>query len=137
MVATSFNPVNDIILAIVFIGGVLVYAKGRIPQQTVKNLQDLTSTYERRIAALESELKEDHQIQLQNVSAISDLQGQVKVYKELPLQEIADGIKKVSESNDKIVTLLTATAQINAEDRDILTNQNLHIKTEVHKEMNK
>ena len=143
--------VQNVIIAITLIGGTVLYVKARIPQQNVKNLTALTDTYEKRIRALEDELKENHNLQLKNVAAISDLQGQVKVYKELPLQDLADGINLVSEnlkevvkisqenaiSNKAILQQLQQTASIAAEDRDVLTNQNLHIKTEVLKEMRK
>lgn len=143
--------VQNVIIAITLIGGTVLYVKARIPQQNVKNLTALTDTYEKRIRALEDELKENHNLQLKNVAAISDLQGQVKVYKELPLQDLADGINLVSEnlkevvkisqenaiSNKAILQQLQQTASIAAEDRDVLTNQNLHIKTEVLKEMQK
>lgn len=132
---TSFQLIQDVIAGIVFVGGVIVYSRSRIPQQTVKNLQQLTDSYEKRIKALEDELKDNHQIQLKNVAAIGDLQGQVKVYKELPLQELADGIKQVSKSNVQILQELQKTASIAAEDRDVLTNQNAHIRTEVTKIM--
>jgi hypothetical protein len=129
--------VQDIVAGIVLIGGIIVYSRGRVPQQTIKNLGQLTDTYEKRIRALEDELKDNHTLQLQNVAAIADLQGQVKVYKELPLQELADGIKRVSDSNSEILKVLQATSAIAAEDRDVLTNQNLHITTEVDRIMKK
>jgi hypothetical protein len=138
------QQVQDVVALIVLIGGIIVYARGRVPQQTIKNLLQLTDAYEKRIKALEEELKDNHQIQLKNVAAIGELQGQVTVYKELPLQELADGIKEVvkisrdnAQSNQAILEQLQKTAVIAEEDRDVLTNQNLHIKTEVHRVMDK
>lgn len=134
------QTIQDVLIAIGLIGGTLVYFRSRIPQQNVANLTALTNTYEKRIRALEDELKDNHKVQLQNISAISDLQGQVKVYKELPLQELAtgitkvsDSIKEVSKSNIEILNQLKKTADIAAEDRSVLTNQDLHIRTEVKK----
>lgn len=125
--------IQDAIGLIVLIGGTLAYTKSRIPQQTIKNLEALAQTYEKRIRALEDELKENHKQQLTNVASIADLQGQVKVYKELPLQELADGIKQNNSISIEILNELRKTAVIAAEDRDVLTNQNVHIKTEVEK----
>lgn len=144
------QDISDIFIAITVMGASILYARNRIPQQNVKNLTALTNTYEKRIKALEEEIKENHKVQLENVAAISDLQGQIKVYKELPLQQLADGLKETVMVNKEnaavnkenaaisrqILEQLQSTAQIAAEDRDVLTNQNKHIKTEVHKIIN-
>jgi hypothetical protein len=148
------NVVSDVfyVLSVLcLIGGAVLVLKSRIPQLTIKNLEQLNNTYEKRITALETKLKEDAQLHVSNAKAIANLQGQIKIYKELPLQELATGIDKVSEnllqvvsiskdnatSNQKILETLRATSIINAEDRDVLTNQNKHIRDEVHKEMKK
>ncbi len=145
------QTVQDILIAIGLIGGIFVYAKGRIPQQTIKNLEESNKSYieldkarQVSIRSLEQKVQEvvklhtDERLQL--TKDIADLQGQVKVYKELPLQELADGIKEVvkvsrdnASSNKDILAQLQKTAIIAAEDRDVLTNQDLHIKTEVRK----
>lgn len=108
--------VQDILIAIGLIGGTLVYYRSRVPQQNIKNLQVLTDTYEKRIKALEEELHESRQAAVDNAKAIADLQGQIKVYKELPLQELADGIKKIGDSNQMILTTLQASAFISPKD---------------------
>jgi hypothetical protein len=110
--ALNSQIIQDIIFTITLVGGTLIYFKSRIPQENVKNLIILTDTYEKRIKALEDELKDNHQIQLSNVSAIADLQGQVKVYKELPLQELAEGIKQNNEISNKILDTLNKSADI-------------------------
>lgn len=130
---TDYGLIQDILLAVGLFGGVILYRKQNIPQQTIKNLQDLTDSQTKSIA----ELKE---ARIADARTIGELQGQVKSYKELPLRELADGIKEVvsisrdnATSNQKILETLQTTAKINAEDRNVLTNQNLHIKTEVNK----
>lgn len=135
LVSTTFNPVNDIVLLVVFISGVVVTSHSKIPRQNVIDLQALNSTQDTRIKALEEERLADAKI-------IGTLEGQVQTYKELPLRELADGIKEVvdiskenARSNQAILDQLKRTAVIAAQDRDVLTNQNLHIKTEVHKVM--
>lgn len=140
MVSTTFNPINDILLAIVFVGGIIVYSRSRIPAQTIKNLQDLVDSQTKTIA----ELKE---ARIEDAKAIGVLQGQVQSYKELPFESFKDlsvGIKEVvkiskdnAQSNQQILQVLQATAKINAEDRDVLTNQNKHIAVEVDKRMGK
>jgi hypothetical protein len=136
-ISTTFNPVNDLVVLIVFVGGVFAYARTRIPQQTIKNLQDLVASQTQSIA----ELKERG---IEDAKAISKLEGQIAVYKELPLRELADGIKEVVKiskdnaiSNQKILETLQSTAKINEEDRDVLTNQSKHIRDEVTKLMGK
>jgi hypothetical protein len=140
MVSTTFNPINDILLLIVFVGGVIVYSRSRIPSQTIKNLQDLADSQTKTIAELKVARIED-------AKAIGVLQGQVQSYKELPFESFKDlsvGIKEVVKvskdnavSNQKILEVLQVTARINAEDRNVLTNQNKHIATEVDKRMKK
>jgi len=133
--------IQDTLIAVGLLGGTLLYYKGRVPQQTIKNLTEvnasyveLNSTYEKRIKALELQAQDDKSKHLENTKSIARLQGQVDLYKELPLRELADGIKEVAiltkdnaESNKAILNQLKATAGIAAEDRDVLTNQNLHI----------
>lgn len=116
VVSTTFNPVNDLVVLIAFVGGVIVYTHSRIPQQTIKNLQDLTDSQSKSIAELKEARVEDAKL-------IGKLQGQVESYKELPLKELAEGIKQVASSNNEILLTLQTTAQINTEDRDMLTNQ--------------
>lgn len=120
-----------------------VYSKenGAAATELIANLQKLRETdkaeFMRRIKALENRHAEDERLHNENSKAIADLQGQLKTYKELPLVTLADGIKEVAASNKEILAQLRETATIAAEDRDVLTNQNLHIKTEVRKEMDK
>lgn len=108
--APEFNFVSIIfyILSIFgLVGGAWLVLKSRIPQQTIKNLQEvnasyieLNATYEKRISSLELKIKEDANLHIENAKAISDLQGQIKVYKELPLKELADGIAKLNDGQD-------------------------------------
>ena len=134
--------VQDVVALIVLIGGIVVYSKGRVPQQTIKNLSQVNESYialnqtlQDRIANLEKQREVDTNLHGENTKAIARLQGQIDLYKELPLRELAEGIKYNNEISNKILDTLKTTAKINAEDRDVLTNQNLHIKTEVHKIM--
>ena len=96
----------------------------RLPKQTITNYEQLTVAQEKRIAALEEQSKVDHKNHLENIKAIADLQGQIKVYKELPLQEMATAMQRISEvnetiarSNEQILKTLNKSAVIAAEDR--------------------
>jgi hypothetical protein len=126
MVSANFNPVNDVILLIVFVGGVVVYSRSRIPAQTIKNLQDLTDSQAKSIAELKEARIEDSRL-------IGELKGQLQAYKELPFESFKDlsvGIKEVvkiskdnAHSNQLILESLLTTAKINAKDRDVLTKK--------------
>lgn len=145
------QTVQDVLIAIGLLGGTLLYYKGRVPQQTIKNLTEvnasyveLNSTYEKRIKALELQAQDDKSKHLENTKSIARLQGQIDLYKELPLRELADGIKEVAiltkdnaESNKAILNQLKATAGIAAEDRSVLTNSDKHIHDEVQKALKK
>lgn len=129
------QTVQDVLIAIALVGGTMVYYRGRIPQQNVKNLTALTDTYEKRIKALEDELHSNRQSAIENAKAIADLQGQIKVYKELPLQELADGIKEVikisqvnANSNQKILEVLQETPLIATEAHDVVTDVHQEVK---------
>lgn len=134
-ITTNFNPVNDGIVLIIFLGSIIVYSRSRIPQQTIKNLQDLSDSQILRINQQEASIAELKEGRVEDAKTIGKLQGQIESYKELPLQELANGIKEVAVSNKKILDTLQTTARINAEDRDVLTNQNKHIASEVDKRM--
>jgi predicted phage tail protein len=117
------DPIS-IIGYIVGIGGGILALFSRIPKQTITNQKELIDTYEKRITALEQQKEEDHKTQLENVRAIADLQGQIKVYKELPLREMARAMQEISEvnktiaeSNTEILKTLRGSALIAAEDR--------------------
>lgn len=115
----------------------------RIPKQTITNYEQLSVAQEKRIAALEDQSKIDHKNHLENIKAIADLQGQIKVYKELPLQEMAkamqdisDGNKAIAESNRQILLSLHSSAVIAAGDRSTLLHptqnvENQNVKTQV------
>lgn len=129
--------IQDAVIAIAAVGGIFLYLKGHIPQQTIKNLEasndsyvKLDATRQKNIEALELKVKEiidNHAAEkLEWTKAIAELQGQIKVYKELPLRELADGIAKVVDisrdnalSNQKILeTLQESAATLNTEKRD-------------------
>lgn len=123
MITTNINPVNDILLAIAFVGGVFIYTRGRIPQQTIKNLQDLADSQTKSI----TELKEGR---IEDAKVMARLEGQLALYKELPLRELANGIKNVvriskdnADSNHKILNELKKSSIIAAEDRNVLISK--------------
>lgn len=99
---------QNLLIAIVFIGGIILYVKSRQPAQTLKNYKDLVESQDKRIKALEDQRLEDQRQHVENIKAIADLQGQVKVYKELPLKELAEGMKRNNELSNKNNELSTS-----------------------------
>lgn len=114
---------------IVGVGGSVLALLSRIPKQTIQNQKDLIDTYEKRLKALEDQAQEDKKQHIENVRAIADLQGQIKVYKELPLQEMASAMQEISrvnkgiaDSNTEILRTLKASAVTLAEN----TTETMH-----------
>lgn len=114
----------------------------RIPKQTIANLTDLNNSYEKRIQDLEEKIKGYVRIQSDNSASISYLQGQLDLYKEVPLKEWANTMKTLSivnqktgaqlgtiaESNERILAVLKNSALIAATDRDAILNPNQTIQ---------
>lgn len=138
------DPIAIIGYISLLVGSILALFS-RIPKQTITNYEQLSVAQEKRIAALEEQSKIDHKNHLENIKAIADLQGQIKVYKELPLQkmakamqDISDGNKAIAESNRQILLSLQSSAIIVSEDRSILLNptqniENQNVETQVIK----
>lgn len=85
-----------------FIIGGILYARSKVPSQTIQNYKELAESQEKRISALEAQAAIDHQNHIDHIKAIADLQGQIKVYKELPLQEMAAAMQDISAVNQGI-----------------------------------
>jgi uncharacterized membrane-anchored protein YhcB (DUF1043 family) len=79
------------ILVAIFVG--IIYIKSRIPEQTIDQQNKLISALNGRLDALAEENKELHKQHVESQKAIAELQDQIKVYKELPLQEISNSLK--------------------------------------------
>jgi phage-related protein len=117
------QTIQDVLIAVALIGGIIVYSRGRIPQQTIKNLDESNKSYvaldlarQTSIKNLETKIDDIVKAHTNEVltlnKSMAELQGQVKVYKELPLRELADGINKVAETNALILQTLKTSAAI-------------------------
>lgn len=127
------DPLSIIGYIALVIGAILTIFS-RLPKQTIENQKDLIETYEKRLKALEDQSAEDRKNHLEQVKAIADLQGQIKVYKELPLQEMATAMQEISrvnkgiaESNTEILRTLKSSAVIAAVDRSELLHPTQNI----------
>lgn len=72
----------------IIVGAMLafLYIKSRLPKETIEQQSKVISALEKRIDVMEFESKEQLKKHIENEKAIADLQGQIKVYKELPLE---------------------------------------------------
>lgn len=113
----DFNTIFNSAGYLGFIVGSLLYARSKVPNQTITNYKLLTESQEKRIAALEEQKKLDQETQVENIKAIADLQGQLKTYKDLPLKEIAEALGKISNSNELILSTLNKSAVILADEK--------------------
>jgi len=120
--------IQDLIIGIGLISGILLYLKGHVPQQTIKNLKEsndsligLNATREAEIKKLAKEVHENNATHAEEVlklnKEISSLTGELRVWRELPIKKLADGmdaIVKVTQenalSNQKILETLQSSA---------------------------
>lgn len=81
--------IQIVVIAAEVIAGVLLallYVKSRIPKQTIEQQTQLIVALKDRVETLEK-------AHTTNQKAIGTLEGQIKVYKELPLQEISKSLQ--------------------------------------------
>lgn len=88
----------------------------------------------------EMDTKEWKAVHETNMKQLSEMKGQIDVLKSIPLVNIDTTLKQIAEfnqslatSNEQVLKLLREKAEIDAEDRDVLTNQSKHIRDEVKK----
>jgi len=86
---------------IAFLVGATLTVFSRIPKQTIANQRELIETYEKRLKSLED-------AQLSSTKDIYRLTGQIEVYKELPLREMARAMDRLASSNELILKILTS-----------------------------
>ena len=125
------QTLQDIVLAITLIGGTLLYAKARIPKQTFSNQKDLIDTYGKRLKSLEDQKKDDATQQIENVKAIADLQGQVKLYKDLALDTMAKSMAEIASTNLKILDMLTRSSVTLAENTKTVAGAVRQVKVDL------
>jgi len=87
----------EAIIIITGIGGV-IYAlfKNTAVKATITSQKDLIET-------LSAQVKELRQLHIDNEKAIAKLTGQIEVYKELPLIDLAESMKQLSVLQEKIL----------------------------------
>lgn len=101
------GEVIGVILALAgLIALVLVATRRNVDKEVQKNQDTLIQTLKDRLDIVESENKELKKSHIDNARSIGDLQGQIKVLRDIPLKEIAVSMAKVAESQEHIIKLL-------------------------------
>lgn len=97
------NELTKLIEGLIVLGGVgaVVFAvfKSQTVRQTIQSQKELIET-------LTVQINELRTLHLENEKAIARLTGQVEVYKELPLADLAVSMKKIAETQQQILTEL-------------------------------
>jgi len=95
---------------IALIGGATMALLSRLPRQTIAEQAKLIEALNGRIASLETSVKENRDALLEAVHNMGLLQGQVEVYKGLPLISMAESMKGIADSNSEILSILKSSA---------------------------
>lgn len=110
----DLTVVRDVIGYAALVVGAILVLKSKVKTDNLNDLKE-------RVGILEKEREESRTQHLENQKAISNLEGQLKTYKEIPLKQIANSLTQLSSSNEQIINVLQGSALIAANDRDILT----------------
>lgn len=111
---------NSHLSTAITISGYIALAMGAALSLMSKVKNDNLSDLKDRVDILEKELKYAHNQHVDNQKAISNLEGQLQTYKEIPLKSIASSLEalpRIMESNTQILETLKGSALIAASDR--------------------
>ena len=91
-----------------YVVGAVVILMSKTKTDNIKDLMD-------RVAILEKEREYSREQHIDNQKAISNLEGQLSTYKDIPLKSIADSLAllpKIIDSNQEILNTLKKSANI-------------------------
>lgn len=104
------NEITRIIEGTVVFAGIaaIFYAvfKNSTVKETIRNQKEL-------IELLTTQVNELRTLHLENEKAISKLSGQIEVYKEIPLKDIATSLQQISSNQVNILEVITTKGAIN------------------------
>lgn len=99
----NFNETVKLVEGAIVIAGVasliFVSFKSATTKATIVAQKDLIET-------LTTQVKELRSLHLDNEKAISELKGQVSVYKELPLSELSNSMRELAQAQKEIFKLI-------------------------------
>lgn len=151
------NNINIIVLSAEIIAIAvlaIIYIRSRIPKETIAQQGLLIEALQKRLdESIEESKEKDKRYQeyerimnekhLANERAIAELQGQIKVYKELPLQDIAKSLKaleilpkefdRISKQNSKQLLKAIKGHSVNIKEQHV-DNQTVGSETVVTKQ---
>jgi len=117
------NELTKLLEGIIVLGGTgaIIYAvfKNSTVKATIQSQKELIET-------LTAQVKELRNLHISNEKDIAELRGQVSVYKELPLKELAESMDSIAKTQDKILTQLKKT-----QNRQVVKEQNVAHQTVV------
>lgn len=91
LVLTTFGIVGAI--ATVYVG-----FRTQVTKATIGNYRELVDSYSKRIEDLEQKTQDYQQLHIENVKAIGELQGQLSILKDIPLQDIALNQREIAKT---------------------------------------
>ena len=100
---TNFSLFRDIIGFSALVAGSAMILLSKVKTDNLNDLKE-------RVEILEKEREFARQQHIENQKAISNLEGQLSTYKEIPLKSIAKSLDKLSKSNGKILSRLEKSA---------------------------
>lgn len=118
-----FTVVRDVAGYLALVVGAVLVLRSRVKTENLKDLKE-------RVEILEKEREFAREQHVENQKAISNLEGQLSTYKEIPLKQIAASLDKLSESNHNILDALKTSSVIAAADRNTLLNPEHHVQTQ-------
>lgn len=125
---------NSTISLAITISGYISLVVGAVLVLMSKVKTDNLNDLKERVEILEKEREDAREQHIENQRAISNLEGQLNTYKEIPLKSIASSLEalpKIVDSNSQILETLKGSAVIAATDRSQLVNSSQHIKNQV------
>lgn len=79
---------------------------------TVQLQNDNIKALKDRLSILETDLADEKKARAESEKTISNLEGKLQSYKEIPLQEISTSLVKLADSNQEILTTLKNSALV-------------------------
>jgi len=100
----NLNIILNILSVVAVIGSAYIILGSKVKSENLKDLKD-------RVELLEKERETSKEQHFANQKAISNLEGQLATYKQIPLVSIADSLKEIGTSNRLILARLDRSAE--------------------------
>jgi len=120
----DYSLLIDITGYFALVVGAILILRSKVKTDNLKDLKE-------RVEILEKEREFAREQHLENQKAISNLEGQLATYREIPLKSIALSLDRLSHSNESILRVLSKSAVIAEQDRDTLLNPDQNVGTQL------